>query len=61
MNKYNVERINQGKRCQERTPYETFIKGVKLYKEMAYEESRVLEGINENPVKDEQSLLETSQ
>jgi len=34
---YNKDRINQGKRCKGRTPYETFIEGVALYKEKVYE------------------------
>ena len=37
MDNYNKERTNQGKRCKGRTPYETFIEGVELYKEKVYE------------------------
>lgn len=31
MNRYNTERTHQGKRCQGRTPMETFFEGKKLY------------------------------
>jgi transposase InsO family protein len=34
---YNMERTNQGKRCQGRTPYETFIEGKKIYQQMVFE------------------------
>ena len=37
MENYNKERTNQGKRCQGKTPYETFLKGVELYKEKVFE------------------------
>ena len=37
MKKYNFERTNQGKRCQGRTPYETFTEGVQKYKAMVYD------------------------
>ena len=36
---YNKDRIDQGKRCKGRTPYETFIEGVALYKEKVYDET----------------------
>ena len=36
MKEYNFERTNQGKRCQGRTPYETFSEGVKLYNDLVY-------------------------
>ena len=47
MNSYNKERTNQGKRCKGRTPYETFIEGVELYKNKVYE-SRTEEVTAEN-------------
>lgn len=37
INTYNKDRTNQGKRCKGRTPYETFLEGVDLYKEKVYE------------------------
>ena len=43
---YNFERTNQGKRCQGRTPYETFSEGVLKYKSMVYdkkEDKKVLQ------------------
>ena len=36
MHEYNFNRTNQGKRCKGRTPYETFIEGVALYKQKVY-------------------------
>jgi hypothetical protein len=33
MDKYNFERTHQGKRCQGRTPMETFTDGKKYFKE----------------------------
>lgn len=36
MHEYNFNRTNQGKRCKGRTPYETFIEGVELYKQKVY-------------------------
>ncbi len=36
MNDYNKKRTNQGKRCQGKTPYETFLKGVEIYKQMVF-------------------------
>ena len=36
MEKYNTDRTNQGKRCKGRTPYETFLEGIDLYKNMVY-------------------------
>ncbi len=47
MSNYNKERTNQGKRCKGRTPYETFIEGVELYKNKVYE-SRTEEATAEN-------------
>lgn len=32
-----MERTNQGKRCQGRTPYETFVEGKKIYQQMVFE------------------------
>lgn len=37
MRHYNMERTNQGKRCQGRTPYETFVEGKKIYQQMVFE------------------------
>ena len=37
METYNRERTNQGKRCQGRTPYETFLEGIDLYRKKVYE------------------------
>ncbi len=37
MNDYNKKRTNQGKRCQGQTPYEIFLKGVEIYKEMVFD------------------------
>lgn len=37
MNYYNRERTNQGKRCQGRTPMETFLEGKELYKQLVFE------------------------
>jgi hypothetical protein len=37
MREYNYERTNQGKRCQGRTPIETFTEGLAIYKQMVYE------------------------
>ena len=34
METYNKERTNQGKRCQGKTPYETFTQGLNLYHDM---------------------------
>lgn len=61
MEKYNKRRTNQGKRCKGRTPYETFIEGVALYKKMVYEGAEVDEGIQINPVIDGAKKLEVSQ
>jgi len=36
MNKYNKDRTNQGKRCKGKTPYETFLGSIDLYKNMVY-------------------------
>jgi len=36
MKEYNFDRTNQGKRCQGKTPYETFSQGVELYKKMVF-------------------------
>jgi transposase InsO family protein len=37
MRRYNEERTNQGKRCQGRTPMETFLAGLDLYQQYVYE------------------------
>lgn len=51
MKNYNFERTHQGKRCQGRTPYETFTEGVKLYHQMVYNErSLQKEGPTKGPV-----------
>lgn len=36
MRTYNYERTNQGKRCLGRTPYETFLEGIEIYKRKVY-------------------------
>ncbi len=41
MNWYNEERTHQGKRCQGRTPMETFVEGKKLYNEKRIEKRMV--------------------
>ncbi len=33
MNRFNIERTHQGKRCKERTPMTTFLDGLELCKE----------------------------
>lgn len=40
---YNTERTNQGKYCQGRTPMETFIAGVDLYRQFVYDEEVIEE------------------
>lgn len=35
---YNTERTNQGKYCQGRTPMETFLSGIDLYRQFVYDE-----------------------
>lgn len=35
---YNTERTNQGKYCQGRTPMETFMAGIDLYRQFVYDE-----------------------
>lgn len=47
MKNYNYRRTNQGKRCKGRTPYETFLEGVELYRDKVYE-SRTEEVTAEN-------------
>ena len=34
---YNEQRTNQGKRCQGRTPMETFLEGLPLYQQYVFE------------------------
>ena len=34
---YNVERTNQGKHCQGRTPLQTFSEGLELYRERIFD------------------------
>jgi len=43
MDRYNTKRTNQGKRCQGRTPQETFDAGYELYKKYVIEEKGVTE------------------
>lgn len=45
MEEYNKNRTNQGKRCQGRTPYQTFLEGVDLYKKMVHESKEVAEEV----------------
>lgn len=37
MDNYNRERTNQGKRCQGRTPLQTFEDGLELYQKFVFE------------------------
>jgi transposase InsO family protein len=37
MNYYNTERTNQGRYCQGRTPFQTFLEGLELYQKHVYE------------------------
>jgi len=39
MKDYNEERTNQGKYCQGRTPLQTFLDGLELYRRFVYEET----------------------
>jgi transposase InsO family protein len=41
MQRYNTERTNQGKRCQGRTPMETWTAGYELYKKYVIEKTEV--------------------
>lgn len=43
MDNYNRERTNQGKRCKGRTPYETFLEGVELAREMIHGDEKEVE------------------
>lgn len=43
MENYNERRTNQGKRCQGRTPMETFLAGLPLYQQYVFENSRPAE------------------
>lgn len=38
MDQYNTERTNQGRYCQGRTPFQTFLDGLELYQQHVYEE-----------------------
>jgi hypothetical protein len=40
MNYYNNDRTNQGKRCQGRTPFETFLEGKVFYQKFVHEEGK---------------------
>jgi transposase InsO family protein len=51
MEEYNKQRTNQGKRCQGRTPYETFLEGVEIYKKKVYGD--IAEGTLKSPVGDD--------
>lgn len=46
MRRYNEQRTNQGKRCQGRTPLETFVDGLPLYQNYVHEKKEV-ETMNE--------------
>ncbi len=37
MEQYNTERTNQGRYCQGRTPFQTFLEGLELYQQHVYE------------------------
>ncbi len=37
MDTYNVDRTNQGKYCQGRTPLQTFLDGLELYQKHVFE------------------------
>lgn len=37
MDYYNTERTNQGRYCQGRTPFQTFVEGLELYQQYVYE------------------------
>ena len=37
MEQYNTERTNLGRYCQGRTPFQTFLEGLKLYQKHVYE------------------------
>ena len=41
MEKYNTQRTNQGKRCQGRTPRQTFDDGYPLYEKYVIEKKEV--------------------
>ena len=49
---YNKERTNQGKRCKGRTPYETFLEGVKIYKK------KVVDSYDKKMYKEESKTLQ---
>jgi len=40
---YNTERTNQGRYCQGRTPMETFLAGIDLYRQFVYDEEVIKE------------------
>ncbi len=40
---YNTERTNQGRHCQGRTPMETFLAGIDLYRQFVYDEEVIEE------------------
>lgn len=37
MEQYNIERTNQGRYCQGRAPFQTFLEGLELYQQHVYE------------------------
>jgi hypothetical protein len=37
MNYYNNDRTNQGRYCQGRTPQQTFLDGLEIYRQRVYE------------------------
>jgi transposase InsO family protein len=45
MDYYNRERTNQGRYCQGRTPYETFVDGLDLYRQYVFENPVVAEEV----------------
>ena len=44
---YNGERTNQGRYCQGRTPFQTFLDGLELYQQYVYE----------NPVEEKEAMM----
>jgi hypothetical protein len=41
MDQYNTKRTNQGRYCQGRTPFQTFLDGLELYQKHVYEEVEI--------------------
>ena len=61
MRKYNLERANQGKRSEGRTPYKTFTIGVKKYSAMVYDGEIAGGGILKSPTVGDEKKFEMSQ